>query len=278
MRGSNDMRTSFVDRAILAAYRNWHSDYSDSYTFDEWTWSRFGLSLHALTQRWRDFTSVSLCRNSRLRTLHTVIRSCLRENRSWTGYDYGLGYLYQSFPRLGLSGRRDTAARLASMSLIDRTRNHSVLDIGCNTGFLSLELATTCKQIHGFDINPHLIAIANHCSHFLQVKNARFTVSSFYDFPENEKFDIVLSLSNHITFDSPIYPTFDGYLQKCGRLLDKTGHIIFESHTAAFEYRGGGIRGLLPKLREQFAEVHHSRTQKGTPLDRDRILFVGKLR
>jgi SAM-dependent methyltransferase len=250
----------------------------DYYTFDEWTWARFGFSVVSFRQRIHDTVLTTLFGGARRSALYAAIKRDLAEARAWSGYDYGLGYLYQSFSLLGLSGRRNTERRVAVASLIERTRGRSILDIGCNTGFVSLALASTAKQVTGFDFNPYLVATAQRCSHYLELDNVRFSVSSFAEFPENQKFDVVMSLSNHITFDGPLYPTLDGYLEKCVRLLKKDGHIVFESHTPAFEARAGDMDDLLPKLRGHFVDVFLSSSENGTKLDRGRILYVGRRR
>jgi SAM-dependent methyltransferase len=248
----------------------------DYYTFDEWTWARFKFSLGAFQQRIRDSALTKLSGDFRRSALQAAIKLEIAQARAWGSYDYGLGYLYQSFSPLGLSGRRNTERRVAAASLIERTRGRSILDIGCNAGFISLSLAPTAKQVTGFDFNPHLVAVANRCSRYLELENTRFLVSSFADFPETERFDVVMSLSNHVTFDGPVFPTFQGYLEKCARLLNKGGLIVFESHTPAFEARAEGIEGLLPKLREQFVEVSINRSEIGTALDRGRLLYIGR--
>jgi SAM-dependent methyltransferase len=254
------------------------SSVKDYYTFDEWTWARFKFSLGGLQGRIRDSALARLSGDFRRSALQAAIKLDLAEAREWGRYDYGLGYLYQSFSPLGLSGRRNTERRIAVASLIERARGRSILDIGCNAGFISLSLASAAKQVTGFDFNPHLVAIANRCSRYLELENTRFLVSSFADFPETDRFDLVMSLSNHITFDGPVFPTFQGYLEKCARLLNKGGLIVFESHTPAFEARAEGIEGVLPKLREQFVEVSINRSEIGTPLDRGRLLYIGRRR
>jgi SAM-dependent methyltransferase len=249
-----------------------------SYTLDEWTWAQFGFSATAFLHRHRDALFSRFYSDPTLIALHAKINSHLLQARAWKGYDYGLGYFYQSFPRLGFSGRRSSLARLAETSLANRTQGCNVLDIGCNTGFISLQLAPTVKHVTGLDFNPHLITVANECSEYLNVSNTRFVVSSFFDFPEDKQYEFVLSLSNHITFDGPVYPTFEGYLQKCVRLLTPGGHLVFESHTSKFETNKGGIVSLRPKLSEHFQEIFCTTSAKGTNLDRDRLLYVGQLR
>ena len=245
------------------------------YTFDELTWHFLRLSLTSKFNRLID--DLAVVSNGHLRQLHHKIRRHIVAGRSWQGYDYGHGYLYQSYRDLKLSGRRNTEDRIASMSLIERTRSKSVLDIGCNTGFISLAVARMASTVTGFDVNPHVINIANDCAHYLGMSNARFLVSSFTEFPEFEKFDVVMSLSNHITFDGPVFSTFDGYIAKCSRLLKKRGILVFESHTKMFEVKERSLEHLRSQLNNHFVELLQFTSSTGTSLDKDRLIYVGRL-
>ncbi|MDP6124510.1 MAG: hypothetical protein QGH20_01995, partial [Candidatus Latescibacteria bacterium] len=53
---------------------------------------------------------------------------------------------------LGITGLRDTKGRVDSMELADHVKAKRVLEIGCNSGFLSLSVAAA--KTDGFDLNP----------------------------------------------------------------------------------------------------------------------------
>jgi 2-polyprenyl-3-methyl-5-hydroxy-6-metoxy-1,4-benzoquinol methylase len=246
------------------------------YTFDEFTWHYFHLSITSIVNRLIDTFAVR--RNESLHSLHDKVQRYIREAKTWRGYDYGHGYLYQSCPSLKFTGQRDTARRVELMSLIEHTRSKSVLDIGCNAGFISLALATTAAHVTGFDFNPHLIKIATACASYLKLQNTRFVAASFSDFPECNRFDVVISLSNHITFDGPVYSSVEAYIEKCVRFLKPGGILIFESHTPAFEAREHTIDYLSTLLERQFRSLSKFRSCGGTALDRERLLFIGQHR
>lgn len=245
-------------------------------TVDEWTWQTFRFSRSAFLNKIRDYWRSRS--DLELRSLHAKIDQHLTNAaREWSGYDYGHGYLYQSSGQLRLSGRRDTDARVSAFSINDCLQGRSVLDIGCNTGFVALSIAHTARAVTAFDINPHLIAIAKECSKFLKLQNTTFIVSTFEEFPLREQFDVVLSLSNHFTYDGLMCPSFADYIDKCTKLLKRGGYLIFESHTPKFELREGNIDNRASELNSTFREVFRTMSCRGTSLDRNRMLYIGQL-
>jgi len=246
-------------------------------TFDEWAWQKWGTSLTGLRLRTQD--SLLTLGKPRLRELHANIRRHLHEaSETWPGYDYGHGYLYQSSPTLALSGRRNTRTRLQALSIAQYVRGATVLDIGCNSGFISLEIAREAKEVLGFDVNPFLIAVAEDSARYLGLTNTKFLVSSFAEFSTDNRYDAVLSLSNHFTYDGDMYPTIEGYLARCRGWLKPGGTFIFESHTPKFEARHGTIDELRQTLNRHFVQVFTEMSSTGTALDRHRMLYVGRLR
>lgn len=64
------------------------------------------------------------------------------------------------------------------------TREHMtpdsvVLDIGCGTGSLALRLADAGREVHGLDVSPEMIRIAEGKAEQAGVANARFHVGPF---------------------------------------------------------------------------------------------------
>ncbi len=80
----------------------------------------------ALKNRSRDYSN--LVKNPDLMDLHRRIHRKIREAVSEGDfYDYGEGYFYQSLRQIGISGFRDTEARIAAMRLEHWIRNKTVL-------------------------------------------------------------------------------------------------------------------------------------------------------
>ena len=81
----------------------------------------------------------------------------------------------------------------------------SVLDVGCGVGLLAINLATTTRPrgIHGFDMNPHAVSVAQAAAKRLaSVIDARITFSVVRDFSEwpTEIFDVVcmVDVAHHV--------------------------------------------------------------------------------
>jgi SAM-dependent methyltransferase len=166
----------------------------------------------------------------RLRELIEEARLC------WKSADYGAGYLYQSCPRLGLRGFRNTAARVGQMRLGDALVGKSVLEIGCNSGFLSLALAERTNRYVAFDNNPYLIEMARLTQGEIGGADAvEFRVDTFEAYPVGERFDVVLSFANHSTWDGNMTLALEPYFAKIQRLLVPQGRLFFESHHPALE-------------------------------------------
>lgn len=95
------------------------------------------------------------------------------------------------------------------LKIIERTKKYLtasslVLDYGCATGSIALEIASMAKEVRGIDISSNMIEIAKRKADERGVKNTAFTKATIFD--ENldrESFDLILSLSIlHLVEDS----------------------------------------------------------------------------
>ena len=155
--------------------------------------------------------------------------------QDWPSADYGAGYLYQSFPPLGLRGFRQTQVRQQQMAIGAGLSGRSVLEIGCNSGFLSLALAPGSRRYVAFDNNPYLIEMARLTQDELGGSTVDFRVDTFEAFPVGEPFDVVLSFANHSTWDGNMTLGLEAYFAKIASLLAPGGVLYFESHHPAIE-------------------------------------------
>jgi SAM-dependent methyltransferase len=227
----------------------------------------------ALINRLRDYQAIT--RNPELMQLHRRLNELLlKATREWESYDYGEGYFYQGLKALQITGLRDTDGRIEAMGLPERVRGKTVLEIGCNTGFISAALAGEATRIVGFDINPHLIEIARESALFLGVGNVEFQVSSFEDLKVEEAFDVVLSFANHSTYDKNTRQGPEAYFDRCLSLLKPGGTLLFESHPPAHE--GEGLKAVLEMIHAR-VDVRECRVlEYGTFLDRGRTFAAGE--
>ncbi len=127
---------------------------------------------------------------------------------------------------LGITGLRDTKGRVDSMELADHVKAKRVLEIGCNSGFLSLSVAAA--KTDGFDLNPFLINIdiGIAAADNLGVDNAHFWTSSFEELDAKPEYDFVLSFANHSTFDENTSQDIESYFSKCAAFLVPEGTLF----------------------------------------------------
>ena len=209
--------------------------------------------------------------------LHKEINKILDYSHSdWHEYDYGQSYYYQSYSEISISGLRNTESRIDEMNLKNLIKGKNVLEIGSNTGFITLSLANFAASITAIESNPFLVNISKHRAKYLKNKNISFIAKKFENYKTNKHFDVVLSLANHATIDNQTSHTLNEYFFKCSKLLSKDGIIIFESHPLRFE--NPSINNTLNEFSKFFHIKLQKHLQSGTILDKGRTMVVGNLR
>ncbi len=95
------------------------------------------------------------------------------------------------------------------LKIIERTKkyigaNSVVLDYGCATGSIALEISSMAKDVRGIDISSNMIEIAKRKADERGIKNIAFTKAAIFDESlGKESFDVILSLSIlHLVEDS----------------------------------------------------------------------------
>jgi cyclopropane fatty-acyl-phospholipid synthase-like methyltransferase len=231
------------------------------------------VARQAMLNRLKDYQN--LAQRPELLPLHRRLNELLLKGvQEWDSYDYGEGYFYQGLHDLGITGLRDTDARIEAMQLVARVRGRRVLEIGCNTGFIAMVLARTASRLVGFDINPHLIEIGRESARFLHRENAEFHVSSFEDFRTENRFDAVLSFANHSTYDRNTRQSLESYFDRCYEFLEPEGLLLFESHPPAHE--GEGLTDVVRIIGERFTILESRVLDYGTFLDRGRTFMMAE--
>ena len=187
----------------------------------------------------------------------------------WPFVDYGAGYLYQSFPRLGLRGFRSTDVRAAQMDIANALVNRSVLEIGCNSGFLSMTLAPGARRYVAFDNNPYLVDIAKLVQRELGDGQVDFSVDTIEAFASMQRFEVVLSFANHSTWDGNMTLALDAYFEKLRALLVEGGLLFFESHHPVLE-NDIQLRDTLKAMGRHFVIDAPRKLTEGSAWDRGR--------
>jgi 2-polyprenyl-3-methyl-5-hydroxy-6-metoxy-1,4-benzoquinol methylase len=95
------------------------------------------------------------------------------------------------------------------LRIIERTKKYlaagsMVLDYGCATGSIALEISGMVKEVHGIDISSNMIEIAKRKMDERETKNISFRKGTIFDESlGKESFDLILALSVlHLVEDS----------------------------------------------------------------------------
>ena len=225
----------------------------------------------ALLNRQRDYLRLSS--NLELLKFHSVIDDLLQKaNEHWGAYDYGQSYFYQGYKELGLSGLRNTEARIEAMGLLDIVAGKSIFEVGMNTGFLSMQLAASARHVTGVEINPFLVEIAQYTAEYLEYENFSFVTSSFEDIKVEQRYEVLLSFANHSTYDGQTSQDLDQYFAKCHGMLEHNGIMVFESHARGFEHPS--VEHTFEIMSHRFKIGDKKLLDYGTELDRGRTMAI----
>lgn len=189
-------------------------------------------------------------------------------------YDYGEGFFYQSIPPISLKGLRDTKKRVDKLNLKNYLKNLRFLDIGTNIGSIPLSIDLNFKYGFGIDHNGTTIKVAQIVQDYLKIKNLKFVVGDFLNYKFDEKFDVILSLANHSTFDEGITDT-DMYFNKIYSLLNNNGILILESHNPLYEKPASFLK-IIQKLDNFYEIIEHGKYEFGNFYDKNRLFYVLK--
>ena len=221
----------------------------------------------------RQLDYIDLSKNNKLFILHYHLNKKLLEGlKNWESYDYGEGYFYQSCNKINIRGFRNTENRIEAMDLPNILKNKKVLEIGCNSGFLTISISNYCQCITAFDPAAHLVEIGQITSNYLNIKNINFHICTFENFESTEKFDVILSFANHSTYDGNTEYSIKSYLEKISYFLEPGGLLLFESHSPLYE--GKGLVEVCKLISERFVIKSQKIIKTGSFLDRERTFLV----
>ena len=173
----------------------------------------------------------------KLRYLHEEIFRIYSEEYDANPVSYSKGLPYQRYDRIKLKGKRWTPEKRIKDYGIDKYVSYrgSILDIGCNTGFMIIELAYMYKTgiCHGIELNPYLCRIGELVAGYLGVEDKiRFFECKFEDYKDckiDNGYDLILSLAAFYTADGRERESAESYFHRCKTLLKTGGFIIYES-------------------------------------------------
>ena len=229
----------------------------------------------SIINRFKDYLSLS--NNKELLLLHKEINDILEKSiNDWHAYDYGQSYYYQSYKKISITGLRDTESRIKEMGLTDLIKEKNVFEVGSNTGFISLNIASFTNSVTAIENNQFLVDIANACAKYLDINNVNFIVDQFENYKSKNNFEVVLSFANHSTIDNQTSQSLGDYFLKCSRLLHKNGILVFESHPPGFEK--ANLSNTIKEISKLFEIKSQKNLKLGSKLDQKRTMIVGKLK
>jgi SAM-dependent methyltransferase len=200
-RTPNDVFTKIFDASELSALLAWQDD---------------------LIGRCEGLTALQ-CRIRRL--MHQNPRSFSAPFSSKTKIP--VARLYQGYESLGLLGKRPTEQRFAAYGLgqfLDA--NMSILEMGCNNGFLSLAMSERVHDVTAFDVDAAYVAIGQMVGTYLGRTNCAFRVSSAENFSDDRTYDGVVACAVH----GWVSISFQQFVAKILGLLKPGGLLLLESH------------------------------------------------
>lgn len=161
-----------------------------------------------------------------LADLHKRVDAAWDTYRQASDLRFGdFGVLYQSCADAFLSGSRCTATRAEAYGLDSLVANRTVLDLGCNVGFLALEAAKTATHVQGIEKHDVLVDIGQQVSRYLDRSNTRFTTADLSHFVPEDSYDVVIAAAVHGWLEQPL-EMFVNLLAKC---TAPQGAVLFES-------------------------------------------------
>ena len=87
------------------------------------------------------------------------------------------------------------------LKIIEKTKKYIntsaiILDYGCATGSIALEMAGIGKEVHGIDLSSKMIETARRKAEEHKIQNVEFTHGTIFDESlKQESFDVILALS-----------------------------------------------------------------------------------
>ena len=118
----------------------------------------------------------------------------------------------------------------------------------------------------------HVIDIANKVRDYLNIENIKFICGDFMKYNFEKKFEVILSLANHSTFDKGINDT-NYYFEKVGKILEKKGILILESHSPLYE-KTSSYLNLIETLQNNFYIIEKGNYEFGNYYDKNRKFHI----
>ena len=229
---------------------------------------------------WRDLLVSQLAAPQHIPLLDRIFDLLDMQTKQW-GKPYCGGYAYQGYARIGLAGIKPTEVRLAGYGFLPWLKPEmSVLEVGCNNGFMAIELARHVRQVVAVEYNPFLVEIGRMTAQALGQANVHFEVADFGTYRPRDRYDVVLSFANHCTIDGNLSVEFESFVAKLWQITNEGGWLLFESHNVFGPGRGaagddGDLDSKFEVMERYFELVDSKMTKAFVPChDIDKLFVV----
>lgn len=130
-------------------------------------------------------------------------------------------------------------------------KNDVVMDYGCGTGLVSINIADSVKMIHAVDISSKMIELANQKADERGIENINYTCTTLFDERYKEgSFDIILAFYIlHLSEDvHKVMERINKLLAPGGLIISATPCMKEVKLYRSLLYLGGKI-GLIPQMK-----------------------------
>jgi len=143
---------------------------------------------------------------------------------------YGGVNYYQSYIDMGIRGLRSSGDRISLYHIKEYLKiDDEVLDIGCNCGFLDMQIAPYVKKITGIEIEPRFVSIANQIKSKEHIENVEFFCENYWGNSRLGVYDVIFAFAIHTNIMLS-GATKEGFCDSIIAHLKPGGYLFFESH------------------------------------------------
>ncbi len=205
------------------------------------------------------------------RELIKNIYEILEEEAKNNPVSYNKEKPYQAYERIGLKGLRWSVEKRISEYKLQRffDKEHTVLDIGSNTGFFTVEFAHECKMVHGIEPNKWLNEIGLLTADFLNVAHkVKFLDMKFFDYEATANYNVVLSLAAFFTQDGRERSDASEYFGRIHDHLKIKGELFYESTSYTKDNSNPHYqakRAAILSIHKNFRNIQQWETPSGSP-------------